>query len=166
VRRVEAEKSVRYVPSERRLSIEVSAVINGLRAELSAVAADRGPSEAQLKQVEETMLSHLERAEYKLALEAFGLIEKELAIAKADPLRKPLVERIDELARESRTVLEFEKVDMKITGVLIAGNRACALINGKTLFVGDLFDGEILVRDIKPDEIEFIFRGVIFARQF
>lgn len=166
VRRVEAEKSVRYVPSERRLSIEVSSVLNGLRAELSAVAADRGPSEAQLKQVEETMLSHLERAEYKLALEAFGLIEKELAIAKADPLRKPLVERIDELARESRTVLEFEKVKMTITGVLIAGNRACALINGKTLFVGDMFDGEILVRDIKPDEIEFIFRGVIFARQF
>jgi Tfp pilus assembly protein PilO len=43
VRRVEAEKTIRYVPSERRLGNEVSAVITGLRAELTAIAADRGP---------------------------------------------------------------------------------------------------------------------------
>jgi hypothetical protein len=93
------------------------------------------------------MLSHQERAEYKLSLEAFAAIEKELAIAKADPLRKPMVERIEELAREARTVLEFQKIEMKITGVLIAGSQACALINGKTLFIGDMLGDEILVRD-------------------
>jgi len=166
VRRVEAEKSIRYVPSERRLALEIATPIYALRTELSAAAADRGPSEAQLKQVEETMISHVERAEYKLALDAYALVEKELTIAKPDPLRRPLVDRIDELAREARTVIEFEKIDMKVTGILLAGERACALINGRTVFVGDMFDDEILVRAIKPDEIEFIFRGVIFARQY
>ena len=34
-----------------------------------------------------------------------------------------------------------------VTGVLIANERACALINGKMLFVGDLLDNEILVQD-------------------
>jgi Tfp pilus assembly protein PilO len=166
IRRTEAEKSVRYVPSERRLHAEVVDVVASLRTELSADSVGRGPSEAQLKQIEETMISHQERAEYKLMLDAYGVIEKELAIAKADPLRKPLVERLDELAREARTVLDFQKVDMKVTGVLCAGVRACALINGKTLFVGDMLGDEILVKAIRPDEIEFIFRGVIFARQY
>lgn len=166
VRRVEAEKSIRYVPSERRFHSEVVDPVTALRAELTSTAVTRGPNEAQLKQIEETMLSHQERAEYKLMLEAFGIVERELAIAKADPLRKPLVERLEELAHEANTVLEFQKIDMQITGVLIQGRDACALVNGKTLFVGDMLDNQILVRAIKPDEIEFIFRGVIFARQF
>jgi hypothetical protein len=29
-----------------------------------------------------------------------------------------------------------------------------------------MLDQELLVRAIRPDEIEFIFRGVIFARRF
>ncbi|MFO1011457.1 MAG: type 4a pilus biogenesis protein PilO [Planctomycetota bacterium] len=166
IRRIEAEKSIRYVPSERRFHSEIVDPITALRGELSASAVTRGPSEAQLKQIEETMLSHQDRAEYKLMLEAYGVVEKELAIAKADPLRKPLVERLEELAHEANTVIEFQKIDMKITGVLIQGAQACALINGKTLFVGDMLDNRILVRAIKPDEVEFVFRGVIFARQF
>lgn len=166
VRRVEAEKSIRYVPSARRFAAEIVDPVAMLRSELSASAATRGPNEMQLKQIEETMLNHQERAEYKLMLEAFGVVERELAIAKADPLRKPLVERLEELAHEANTVLEFQKIEMKITGVLIHGADACALINGKTLFVGDMLDNQILVRAVRPGEVEFIFRGVIFARQF
>lgn len=166
VRRIEAEKSVKYVPSDRRLHSEVIDVIAALRAELSTASVERGPSESQLKQIEETMLSHQDHAEYKLMLDAYAIVEKELVIAKADPLRKPLVERLEELSREAHTVLDFQKIDMKINGVLIQGAQACALINGKTLFVGDMLDDEILIRAIRPDEIEFIFRGVIFARQY
>lgn len=166
VRRVLAEKTVRYTPSERRLHSEVADVLAELRNEISVKAPERGPSEAQLRQIEEAMLTHQANAQYKLMLDSYGAVEKELALARADPLRKPLVDRLDELSREAHTVLDFEKIEMKISGVLIANEQACALINGRTLFVGDLLDNEILIRAIKPEEVEFIFRGVIFARQF
>jgi hypothetical protein len=166
VRRIEAEKSIQYMPSERRFHSEVVTPLEQLRNQLVATSVDRGPSEAQLKQIEETMLSHQEKAEFKMMLEAYGIVERDLAVAKADPLRKPLVDRLEVLAHEAKTVLEFEKIEMKITGVLIDGAKACALINGRTLFIGDVLDDRILVRAIKPDEIEFVFQGVIFARQY
>ena len=40
------------------------------------------------------------------------------------------------------------------------------LINGKSVGVGDMLDKDLLVRAIRPDEIEFVFRGIIFARRF
>ena len=40
------------------------------------------------------------------------------------------------------------------------------LINGKSVGVGDVLEKELLVRAISPDEIEFVFRGIIFARRF
>jgi len=166
VRRVEAEKSIRYVPSQRRLHTEVLDVIGGLRSQLAKSDAGRGPSEKTLLEIEKAMLSHEEHAEYKLMLEAYAVIENQLALAEADPLRKPLVERVKTLSQEARTVLDFEKIEIKIGGYSLVDDKASVLINGKSLGVGDMLNNELIIRAIRREEIEFIFRGVIFARHF
>jgi Tfp pilus assembly protein PilO len=166
VRRVEAEKSIRYVPSQRRLHTEVLDVIGGLRSQLAKSDAGRGPSEKTLIEIEKAMLSHEEHAEYKLMLEAYAMIENQLALAEADPLRKPLVERVKTLSQEARTVLDFEKIEIKIGGYSLVDDKASVLINGKSLGVGDMLNNELIIRAIRREEIEFIFRGVIFARHF
>jgi Tfp pilus assembly protein PilO len=166
VRRVEAEKSIRYVPSQRRLHSEVVDVLANLRTQIANAEAGRGPSEKTLLEIEKAMLSHEERSEYKLMLEAYAVVENQLALAEADPLRKPLVERVKELAQEAHTVLDFEKVEIKIGGFSLVDDKASVLINGKSLGVGDMLNNELLIRAIRREEIEFIFRGVIFARHF
>jgi hypothetical protein len=124
VRRHEAEGAIRYVPSERRMQNEVIDPITLLRQEL-LVASGRGPSADTLKEILKSMERHREKAEYALMLDAFKGIEDRLELVESDPLRKPLVERLRKLAFEARTVLDFEKIDIEVTGLaIIEGARS------------------------------------------
>ena len=58
-------------------------------------------------------------------------------------------------------------IELTVSGVaLMEGSSPVALINGKSLGVGDMLNDELVIRAIHRDEIEFIFRGVVFARRF
>jgi Tfp pilus assembly protein PilO len=167
VRKTVSEKLIAYVPSQRRLQIEVVDPLTELHNHLNATEITRGPSEVQLREIEGSMVQNQEAGEYKKMLEAFAVIDNQLAIAETDPVRKPLVDRLRDLAYEARTVLDFEKIKLTVSGiVLMEGNSPVALINGKSLGVGDMLNEELLIRAIHRDEIEFIFRGVVFARRF
>jgi hypothetical protein len=166
VRRVQSEGSVRYVPSERRLQNEVVEPIAALREELLA-ASGQGPSSDTLKEILKSMEHHQALAEYPLMLEAFRGIEDRLQLVENDPLRKPLVDRLRKLAFEARTVLDFEDIKIEVTGLaIIEGQAPVAVINGRSLGVGDMLTDELVVHDIRAGEIEFIFRGVILAMSF
>jgi hypothetical protein len=94
-------------------------------------------------------------------------VAPQLALAEKDPLRKPLVDRLREMAGQAQTVLDFQKIDIKVGGVAVGDDGiSSVLINGKSVGVGDMLDKDLLVRAIRPDEIEFVFRGIIFARRF
>jgi Tfp pilus assembly protein PilO len=167
LRRVLNEKTVVYVPSERRLQTEVVDPLNVLRNELTATEAVKGPSETQLREIELTMVQHMEDSHYELVLETFGAVDNRLEGLDTDPLRKPIVERLRDIAYEARTVLDFEQVEIAVRGiVLIDGAAPVAMINGKSISEGDSLGEELVVRAIKQGEIEFIFRGVVFARRF
>lgn len=166
VRRVEAEGSISYVPSLRRLQNEVVNPIDGLRGEL-LVASGRGPSADTLKEILKSMERHQGRAEYDLMLDAYAGIEDRLDLVENDPLRKPLVERMRKLAFEARTVMDFENIEIEVTGLaIIEGEDPVAVINGRSLGVGDMLNEELVVYGIRTGEIEFIFRGVILAMSF
>ena len=167
IRRVEAEGGIRYVPSQRRLQLEVLDRIATLRTDLTSAEGGLGPTSEMLREVLDAMISHLDAREYELMLEAYGTVESRLAFAETDPLRKPIVMSLRELAYQARTVLEFEQVKLQIGGTAIIENRPpVVLINGRTLGEGDMLNDEIFIRRIHRDNIEFIYRGVILARQF
>lgn len=166
VRRVVDEKSIRYVPSERKLKIEVVDALAHLRKDLSKIEAE-GPSANKLRDIESAMIDHQQKGEYHLVLDAFQGVASQLALAEKDSLRKPLVDRIRAMASEAQTVLDFQKIDIKVGGVAVGDDGVSSvLINGKSVGVGDMLDKELLVRAIRPDEIEFVFRGIVFARRF
>jgi Tfp pilus assembly protein PilO len=167
VRRVVSERSIAYVPSQTRLQDEVIDRLNELRGKLVASDIGRGPSETQLREMERTMVAHRASGEYQLMLEAFGSIDNRLTAIETDPLRRPLIDRLRDLAYEARTVIDFEKVQLDVGGVvLIEGGAPIVMINGRSLSEGDLIGQDLIVRSIRRDEIEFIFRGIVFARRF
>jgi hypothetical protein len=63
-------------------------------------------------------------------------------------------------------VIDFDKIALRFDGRAYVNGQAIAVINGKIVGVGDLLDKELLVHSINRDEIEFLFRGMVFARRF
>lgn len=167
VRRIDAEASIRYVPSQRRLQLEVNDPLLELRRGLLNSEGGRGPSVEKLREVLEAMNRHLVAEEYDLMLEAYRLVDGQLSYVQNDPLRKPFVDELNRLKGLARTVMEFDEIQIEVGGVAILhGVPSAALVNGRSVGVGDLVGEELYIREIRTDEIEFVFRGVILARRF
>ena len=91
----------------------------------------------------------------------------EVRIAEADPLRQPYVEKLRQLDAQAKDLAEFEKIPMKIKGVVIGENAPPAvLINDMVLGEGDPLAKDLIIRSIRPGSIEFLFRGMILERRF
>ena len=166
VRRLQTEKVITYVPSQRRLQGEVADPLEKLRKDMNDGRPVAGPTENQLREIKSTMSRQTERGDYKQVLQAYESVAKDLALAEADPLRKQLVTDIKGIEADARTVLDFEKIALRFDGRAYVNGQAIAVINGKIVGVGDLLDKELLVHSINRDEIEFLFRGMVFARRF
>lgn len=164
--RVDTERAITYIPSQRRLDMEVRDLLNTLRRQISATGVVSGPTEAQLREIERSMLELSARGDYKNLLENFKAVEKDLKLAEADPLRLAIVTRLRDLEAEARVVLDFEKLKLEVKGLAIVKNQAFAVINGKTVGVGDTLAKDLLVHAIGREEIEFLYRGIVFARRY
>ena len=167
LRRVEAEGAITYIPSHRRLQVEVVDALATLRASLNKTEGTLGPSVEKLREVLEAMNRHFGREEYDLALSAYRLVSEQLDYIETDLLRKPFVDQLRRKALVARVVRDFEDIELAVGGVAIMeGVPSVALINGKSLAVGDMVDNNLLINEIRTDEIEFIYRGVVLARRF
>ena len=166
-RAVAAEGKVRFPMAESRLQQQVLEPMTQMRNELLASAGSSGPTAETLTQLLQTMIKDLDQGEPKLALEAFATIEPSLGLAQADSLRKGLADSLRRKADEARIQIDFDSKTLDIKGVAIQeGRAAVALINGRALSAGDLVDDELVVRAIRPGEIEFVFRGVVLVRRY
>ena len=167
VRRVEGEGSITYLPSQRHFQLDVVDVVFQLRQALNATEGTKGPSVEKLREVLETMDRHLALEEYEYALDTYRLVSGQLDYVQDDPLRKPFVDKLRRKALVARIVREFEEIELKVAGVAIMdGSPSVAHINGRSLSVGDMLDNRLLINDIRSEEIEFIYRGVVLARRF
>jgi len=167
VRRIESEGAITYLPSQRRMQLEVTDALALLRKGLNHTSGPSGPSVEKLREVLEAMNRHFDLEEYELALDAYRVVSDQLDFIEADPLRKPFVEKLRHKAQVARIVREFEQIDLAVHGVAIMeGAPAAALINGQSLEVGDMLGNELLINEIHTNEIEFIYRGVVLARRF
>jgi len=165
IRRVDQYGLLVFVPAVRRFDKNVVEVVAGVRTQMSKNDTGAGPSTALLRETAEAMDRHIDLQEYELALAAFATIEPRLGLADQDPLKEPLVKSIRELKVLADTVIAFEKIDLDIGGVALYENRPpVALINGQAYSEGEILDQELVVHNIRPDQIEFAFRGLILAR--
>lgn len=163
IRRVQKENGLTFLPANRRFESEVVLVVASLR-EASGATDPATPSVVALREAAEAMERHIEASEFELALDAFKTVETRLAAAEKDNLKLPLVQTLRELERLCKTVLEFEKIDLTVGGIaLYEDRRPVALINGQAVSEGELLGDELFVRNIRKDQIEFAFRGMVLA---
>ncbi len=155
VRQLQTAKTITYIPSQRRLQGEVADPLEKLRKDMNDGRPVAGPTENQLREIKSTMSAQTQRGDYKQVLESYKSVEKDLALAESDPLRKQLVTDIKGIEADARTVLDFDKIALRFDGRAYVNGQAIAVINGK-----------IVVHSINRDEIEFLFRGMVFARRF
>lgn len=125
---------------------------------------DEGPSLAALEEAHARMSRHRDAGEFKNVLEVFASIASMLELAETYPDRAQIVSDLREFADEARTVLDFEKLSLSISGVIIDAGKPFAIINGQTVEVGEVLEGGLVVHAIREDEIEFEFRGLVLGR--
>ena len=167
VRRVRDEGAIRYPPTERRLTLEVDDRLAAVRKQIEGIEDGRGPSLENLTQLYDAMTAHLASGEHEMALAAFNTVENRLDVAASDPARKPWVEKLRALEDQAKILQEFEQLKIDIKGVAIQeGRPPAALINGRALGEGDSVNEHLIIRGIRPGEIEFIYKGVILIRRF
>jgi hypothetical protein len=167
VRRIEEEGSITYLPSRRRFQLEVVDVLFALREEIGGTRQLKGPSVERLREILEAMNRHFDFEEYNLALDAFRLVADQLEYIEVDPLRKPFVDRLRRKALIARIVRDFEEIELDIRGIaLMEGSPSVVHVNGHALSIGDMLDQNLIINEIRTDEIEFIYRGVVLARRF
>lgn len=165
IRRVDAGGQLVFVPALRRFDKNVVSVVRTVREGMDTGEGGAGVSTALLRETSEAMERHIDAQEYELSLQAFATVESRLGIADQDPVKQPLVKTLRELKHVADTVLAFEAIELDIGGVAIyAGRPPVALINGQAVSEGEIIGDELIVHSIRPDRIEFAFRGLVLAR--
>ena len=81
-----------------------------------------------------------------------------------DPASQALLDEIKTFRRRSKTLAEFHQKAIHITAVILNPNQpsqSVALINGKSLRVGDALDegGQVQVQGIARDGVQFVYMG-------
>ena len=168
LRRTEDEGAISYVPLKKQLMINVYGPLDSLLVAFEEQT--QGPTREELTQLAEGMRRHIDSGEYSMALDAYGTLKPKLDLVEGDPVRMKLAADLDAIAWEARTLLDFEGIELDIRGLaIIEGRPPAIIINGRALGPGepvseDIDEFEVL--DIRPDEIDFYFRGVVLTRSF
>jgi hypothetical protein len=163
IRRVDAGGFLVFVAALRRYDKNVVEVVATVRDQMSS-GGETGISTALLRETSDAMGRHIDSQEYELAIAAYNTIEQRLGLADQDPLKEPLVKSIRELKHLADSVIAFEKIDLRVNGVAIQEGRApVALINEASYSEGEMLGEELLIHNIRADQIEFAFRGLILA---
>ena len=83
-----------------------------------------------------------------------------------DPEIKQLVQEIYELKNQAMVITEFSKRPIKINGIISLKGNPVAIINGSVFERGQMLDEDVKIHDIRPEEVEFVFREVRIIRRW
>jgi hypothetical protein len=151
------------MPAERRFRAEVIPVMDELRLAMGESQYGEGPSKKLLQEASLVISDHLAVGEFEQALAAFLPLESGLDRAAEDEERVALVTSLRDLELRARTAMDFDDLGLDLGGVIV-GENSVALVNGKSVSEGEMVGPELFVRSIGPDQVEFIFRGILLAR--
>lgn len=166
-RKILAENTVTFPPAQSRMQREVLEASVALRQAYNERVGNKGPSSESLRTILTAMLGHIDGGTPKLALEAYATIESALPTVQADPVRNAIAQSIKRAADDARILIDFQKVDLRIGGIAIQdGVPPVILINGRAMSEGDAISNDLIIRGIRPGELELIFRGVVLVRRF
>lgn len=158
---------VTFTPAVKRLELEVRDPLVALHLEIDATSYVEGPTIEELEQVASSMHKHLIQGSYSLALATFAEVADGLPLVKGDDPREALVARLEVLAEEAEVLQDFEAIHMGFGGsALIEGRPAVVILNGRSWTLGDVMPQGTEVLEIRPREVDFVFRGFVLTRYF
>ncbi|MEM8711903.1 MAG: type 4a pilus biogenesis protein PilO [Planctomycetota bacterium] len=167
--RIEKEARISYKPAEKRLSIGVIDPLQELRLALKQSQAIAGPTLAELQTVGDTMVRHIDDGQFDLALDSYKALADSLNLVRGDKEREELADWLRQLAEDATTLRDFEQIDLVIGGyAIIEGTDPVVIIDGTRRSVGDpvIAHPELTVHDVRPNEVDFVFRGAVLTRDF
>ncbi|MCC7011981.1 MAG: hypothetical protein IT454_05445 [Planctomycetes bacterium] len=166
-RKVAASGTVVFPPAQNRLQREVLEPLASLHNDYNIIIGNKGPTAENLRQILARMQGEIDGGQPKSALEIYMTVESSLPIVQSDPVRRAIADSLKRTAQEARILMDFQQVDLRIGGIAIQeGVPPVILINGRALSEGDAISNELVIRGIRPGELELIFRGVVLVRRF
>ncbi|MBK8101149.1 MAG: hypothetical protein IPK26_29050 [Planctomycetes bacterium] len=73
--------------------------------------------------------------------------------------------RAKTLHLKATTAIEFQQLDLKVTGVLVnQDGRSGLLLNGEVFEEGEYVSDDLLVQKVEEESVRFVFRGLTLVR--
>ncbi|GAB4153193.1 MAG: hypothetical protein Fur0037_21990 [Planctomycetota bacterium] len=119
---------------------------------------------ADLKQLLEDMTSDLVAGRLEDARTRYETVQDKMGVPVGDP-RHELEVKVRAAYVKATTALAFAALHLDIQGVLVNHEgRSGVLLNGEVLEEGDYVNDELLVRKVREEQVEFVFRGLTVIR--
>ncbi|MEM6674539.1 MAG: hypothetical protein AAF726_16955 [Planctomycetota bacterium] len=168
LRRIEREGGISDEPAHERLEREVIEPLAELSRALDEgrSVTPAGPSVVELQTVGDLMVTHIESGTYDLALDAYESVIGALDLIGDDRERIELADWLLQLATDAETLRDFAKIEMQISDFASAdGSDPVVMIDGVRRTVGDEIGDQLIVHDVRANEVDFVFRGAVLTRE-
>lgn len=132
------------------------------------------PEVAGLNVPIQELRNQLERMEESFAAEKWSdTVSLGKALVQSRPAAMPeeMVApygKVEELLKRAQVRLDFEQIELAFNGLVLPENapeRSVVIINGRAYSPGDRFDEALVVKDVRPAEVAFVYRGEEILRR-
>ncbi|MBN2489313.1 MAG: type 4a pilus biogenesis protein PilO [Planctomycetes bacterium] len=97
----------------------------------------------------------------------FDMVASQIGSADTEDAEvRRLVQEIYALKNQAMVITEFSLRPIRIHGIIAQKGGPVAIINGRVFEQGQMLDGEVKIHDIRPEEIEFVYREVRIVRRW
>jgi Tfp pilus assembly protein PilO len=147
----------------RRIEREVMPVLKDALGRSTAATA--AATLKDLRNFQMDMARLLDEQKYEEILDKHGVISTRVDQNALSAEAVAVMNRIDEIAMKAEAAVDFSKKDLRITGKIVQedSKNSVVVVNGTVLREGDPLD-DMVVHRIKPECVEFRYRGVILSR--
>jgi hypothetical protein len=120
---------------------------------------DRWLPEKDMRVLLADMKNDLMAGELDMAIERYDDIADKLRVPGDDP-RYPITVDIEGMYVRAKVALEFRGLPLEVRGICVNQDGKSGLIlNGSVFEEGDYIDSELMVKEVRRDQVVFVYKG-------
>ena len=117
--------------------------------------------------VPEPVLTWVKKGDLAQVVSQFDMVAGQIGTTNTeDTEARQLVQEIYSLKNQAMVITEFSKRPIKINGIIAQKGSPVAIINGRVFERGQMLDADVKIHDIRPEEVEFVYREVRIIRRW
>lgn len=146
--------------------IPVREMMAELRGDGEGPAIVKSLDAKRIERLISDMRTEAANGDFQAAIDRYDELETQLVFPDADP-RENLALEARKLRDALETTLEFEKIQLNITGqVVFEESQRGLLINGQAFLEGEQVTDELLLYAVRVHEADFLFRNLILTKRW